>query len=570
MIFLLANTIITSIDHQDGWILSGIEIPFIIFNVLYIVFFYNEEKVNALVLFSILSKLTFVLVPNLKYNFFIGRSVDQHMQYHLADYIMLNGFIADKTFTSYSLTTQYYTGVPLLHLSISIYSILLGMPLVQAFKFLPTLWNVSYPLITYYIIKNTKVAENNPKLLKYSLYLSSIPISGTISYIVTGTTLAYLFAHYILSQVVILKDPENRNYQNIFLYLIFTTTSIFTHSLLMLYFFVLIFIIILIYSRLRGIEINRLLVNLFAFNIFTDITWISYQVAPLNILTSFLRIGWVSEAITPTFYAIRNLTSALMVVLSFYASDILISVFLFLSLVTLAYQFIVKREFENTQLFFSIFTILIWFLTFIGFVFGISNKFWERTFRWAIIAYPFIYAIFFVKPSLSIRNSGIFQSRQLMLIIFSLLSISSIIHFYNHPYFVPPASSVFPDIAPETPLVYRGRVNSIYQRHMVQTAEKYLRGSIACDAVTRNQIRGLTDRDFSYSYLLRYFPPDLLIFPDLEEKEYSYLLTHLPGVSGTFEERALVRSEEVILDLIYDETHNNIYTNSQSFMLAKW
>ena len=53
----------------------------------------------------------------------------------------------------------------------------------------------------------------------------------------------------------------------------------------------------------------------------------------------------------------------------------------------------------------------------------------------------------------------------------------------------------------------------------------------------------------------------------MKVREYDYLLIHLPGISGAFQERAILRSDDVILEMIYSDENNIVYTNSQSFIL---
>jgi hypothetical protein len=243
----------------------------------------------------------------------------------------------------------------------------------------------------------------------------------------------------------------------------------------------------------------------------------------------------------------------------FYATTILFIFSIGVNLINMIQKYIKNKYIEMDQPYLHIYIITIWALTFIGFVLGISNKFWQRTLSMAYIVYPVLYGISYIKINTQKKN-------YIMLLVISIIAIATTIEFYDHPYFIPPASTAFSNITSDDPLLYRGNVNSVYQRDVVLMSEKVIRGSIASDRVTNNQLRGFTNRDFYYQYVIRYYPPDTIVYPDLEIREYEFLLLHLPGISGPFQERAILRSDDVILKMIYSDV-NVLYTNSQSFIL---
>ena len=85
-------------------------------------------------------------------------------------------------------------------------------------------------------------------------------------------------------------------------------------------------------------------------------------------------------------------------------------------------------------------------------------------------------------------------------VVVSLLVLTMVlapIEFYRCQPIISPANVISRNLPTDEPIVYLVQVNSIYQREMIGFAEDYVRGSIACDGVTRNQIIGLTKNDFS-------------------------------------------------------------------------
>ena len=568
ILFLLLNAYIFSVDHQDQWVLNGIEFPYFIFIILYVFYFYSEKRYDVLILFAVIIRMTFVLIPSFKYLFFLGKSIDQHIQFSLAKYIINDGGFARLSDYRYGSTVQYYIGFPFLHLFFGIFSIFLGIPLENTFKYLPVLLNTIYPLLTYYIVKNLKMNKYND-LFKYSIFISSVPISVSITYIITGSMFVFIFSYYVLSQIIQIMSSSKSEIKNVILFILFILGAIFTHSLFTLHFLILISvsIFILYVSRARDKIIKNFqqIETLIFIAILIDITWIIYKITPLKMLKNFLRSRGMAVAITPTFSTLYkiNLISTLKIILLYYGSDIFISAFIIISIITI---YLKKKKLKNYKTeydFFKVIILLIWCFSILGFVFGISSNYWQRVFRISYLIYPFLYAIFLAEFNFTKIK------KYVELAFFSSIIILSSLQFYACPLLIPSASSVSPDLPSDEPLVYKGMVNSIYQREMISYAEKNVRGRIVCDKVTRNQIFGLTKRNFSSAYLTWYYPPNRLIYPDMKERNYRFLLIHLPGVSGSFEERAIVRTTKIILNMIYDPNHDIIYTNSESFILLK-
>ena len=87
-IMLLINSYNFYLDYQDTWILSGLEVYYFLFLGTFILYCYFEDRLDVLFIFTLVARFTLILIPNLKYFFFLGRSIDQHNQYNLANFII--------------------------------------------------------------------------------------------------------------------------------------------------------------------------------------------------------------------------------------------------------------------------------------------------------------------------------------------------------------------------------------------------------------------------------------------------------------------------------------------------
>jgi hypothetical protein len=126
---------------------------------------------------------------------------------------------------------------------------------------------------------------------------------------------------------------------------------------------------------------------------------------------------------------------------------------------------------------------------------------------------------------------------------------------------MPSANVVSKDLPPNESIGEVNEVNTIYQRRMIEFAQRYVDGPIACDLVTQVQIESLTDFNFSLAYLTPYYPLD----KNQPEIKHDYFLVHLPGISGKFSEPAELRTRDLILNTIYNSSI--VYTNGESFIL---
>ena len=209
--FLLCNAVLLNRDYQDSWILAGLEAPFAIFVVVLLLNFFTEKKVSWLMAFAIVGHAVFLLVPNLKYVWFQGIWVDQHQQYALASYVVQNGRIA----TTGSFFVSVYGATPLYHLLLSVFSIFLNVPVVDAMKYVPVLTSPLYPLLIYGIMKKLKM-PGGPTGLRYVLLFSAfltIPI-----YTISGTDFGTLFVLIALYLAITLIECDDKRFVGLYVF----------------------------------------------------------------------------------------------------------------------------------------------------------------------------------------------------------------------------------------------------------------------------------------------------------------------------------------------------------------
>jgi len=307
-----------------------------------------------------------IAIPNIKYFFFLGRSIDQNLQYSLASTVIETGKIAKLT-DYFGLTTQYYTEVPFLHLSMGIHSIISNIPLYQVYKYLPILWNISYPLVTYIICKETKIYNNND-LFKFAMFISSIPISSSSTYIVTGTFFVSIITYFYSSQIIKSIGNSKINIKTISLFILFITGSILSHSIYTLHF------LVLITASIAILKIMKYLsqISIFSQLVFTAFllngVWIAFQSLPLQMFVTFLKARGVEKVLPSTLFSLgrENIVSTISVFILIYGTDIIISGFILFSLIFLYRNDDLRKKYTNIIPFLMAFTILTWTLTVVG------------------------------------------------------------------------------------------------------------------------------------------------------------------------------------------------------------
>ena len=549
IVFLFSNALAISRDYQDSWVLEGLEIPFVLFVATYALAFFSEKRLSLMVVLAVIGRCVFLLIPNLKYVWFQGIWIDQHQQYGLANHVYNEGYIATQDLFGVSI----YGSTPFIHLTFAIFSIVLNMPVVDSVKYLPVFLSPIYPLGTYIIMKNLKFLHGTTAL-KYALFVSSIPISG-FDYLVTGQLFGVLLAFLILTMLIMLLEKNDRRHWAILIFLIFALAA--THSSSSVLLTALLSTIMLLqkvsYFRLKSylqipavFAVMSLCAAWFMFQARVTLEAITRRIFVEVPMGRSSTVG----SIPPRFFELArvDMLGAINTILVNYGAQI------FLMLLTvggLMVMFKMRKRLNNTSKFLFITIGLMVLLVPIGFAARASGA------RFLLLASP-LFPIFCAIFILHTWKRRVWMRA----VIFSSIILLATLQLYSCQPLIPSANVISKDLPTSEPIVYVTSVNSIYQRQMIEFARNYVDGRIACDQVTRNQITGLTEFNFSVAHLALRYPLD----KNQPERTYDCFLIHVPGISGGFGEQAEMRSRHMILATIYNSSI--LYTNGESYILA--
>jgi len=550
IVVLLGNAATISRDHQDSWVLEGLEVPFVLFVVTYVVAFFSEKKVSSLIALSMVGSGVFLAIPNLKYVWFSGTASDQFGQYGLANYVYNHGYIATRVLGS----VAYYTSTPLIHILFATFSTILNIQVADSMKYLPVLLLSIYPLLVYSIVKNLKIPEEI-KVLKYALFVSSIPIFGT-SYFVTGSLFGILLSFLVLYSLIALLQKKDRRYWFFFIFFISVLAA--THSVSSMLLTIFLSAIILLqkvpYFGLRKyLKIQAILAV-----ISISVAWLVFQAqATLKSILHVASVG-VPSGETPLgtsiplrFFELAkvDILGAIKVIIVLYGADV------FLLLLTLAGLIILwkmRNKVDNNSKFLFLFTSLLFLFLPLGFLAKVGG------FRVLRLMSP-LFPIFVGLLIMHLNRRKVWLS----MIIFSSIIFLATLQLYSCQPLIPSANVLSKDLPVGEPIFYVTRINSIYQREMTKFAQEYVNGRIACDGTSRNQILGLAEYNFSIAHVIwwKYYPLE----KSEQKLQYDFFLIHIPGVSGPFQEQAEFRTRDVIVEAI--EGSSIVYTNGESWVL---
>lgn len=567
VLFLLATAIASTRDYQDAWILEGLEIPFSVFIVTYVVYVFAESNIQCVVLFVLIFRSVFMLLPSLKYVWFQGVAIDQHVHFR----------IAEDTFSESSVPRgQMYSDTPLMHLSFVIHSLITGMPVMNSFKYWPIIASIGYPLALYSVMKSIGM-DKNSSLLKYTMLISGIPIKASTSYLVIGILFGTLFSFLILCQFI--RCIQKRKRDDWIILTILSITLVATHSfsstILMITFFMIYFIVR--YAPLLSGSVLRILSRLQSKILLAtslliasiNMAWLSHKAtlmleSSLQTMMPFVYrvLGAevvASEPIPTRFFSI-SLIDASRVVLVLHGADIALLLLTLIGLIATAKLF--YKPYKSALLFLSLYVLSLVLLLCTGSILRIGYDWLDRIITMLLTVTPIFSAITLVR-----LNQKTSHSRTTILIVLLLTTLATV-ELYRCQPLIPSAASISKDLPKNEPIVYVNDVNSIYQRSMISHAERFTpkEALIACDRVTQNQIRGLANYNFSKTNLAYYYPLSRLLDNSSIEKEYDYFLIHLPGKSGSFHESAEIHTSSLIIERL---CHSDIlYTNGESFILS--
>ncbi len=558
---LIGFTVHSFRDYQDTWILEGLEIPFAILSVTYVAYVFTERDLKRLLLFSLLFRSVWLVLPQLKYPWFQGVAVDQHVHFRLAEDIHNTGFIPSG---------RLYSGTPLMHVFFATYSLITGVSVVDSQKFLPIFWWGVYPLLIYCLLRTSQLGKNNPSFLKYAVVIASIPVRITLSYVVVstllGSFLVFLFL-YLLVRVLQTNAPQ---YWFLGVICAIALVSAHTYSsttllfVLSLTFFVSTFMI-------KSFRFRYLKATLLIFLAVLNLAWLLYQAPVLYgsaraVIITFLNamqgltIGDPVSGFRPRFFQL-DIVSVSKTLAVFHGGDLFLVFLMVLGILVVAKKLRSSTIFR----FLSLYVVIAWVYYAVqrlvgrGFT-GIVE--YTRIFEHTLILAPILAGVtlFYLKKKL--------RSQVPVIAIVSLLMILAPIELYACQPLVPPSNVVSELLPSNQPLVYLGMVNSIYQRSLIRHAERYIReGFIASDLVTTRQMQGLTSYNFSKTHVRQYYPFSRLIDETKEKRAYDYFLVHSAGRGGVLYEQAEIRTTSLIHTAIYNSSI--IYNNGESYVLQR-
>jgi hypothetical protein len=551
---LLLNAVAISRDYQDSWVLEGLEIPFILFVVTFSLAFFSEKKESVLVGLAVGVRIVFLLIPNLKYVWFQGVYIDQNQQYGLARNVVATGSIS--TYTS-NPSFSFYIASPLLHLLFSTFSIVLNVPVADSMKYVPVLLSPIYPLLTFAIVKKMGFMQENT-ILKYALFLSAIPISSA-QYVVTGTLFGISLAFIILYLIVTMLQKNDRRYWIVCIILVTALAA--THSVTS---------VILMGSLLLILALERvpylrtkyrtrsLRVPVALTVTAIGLTWLIFRAGSTfqEILVEiFLGVPTgttaKSEYIPSTFFRLvdADILAAVKTFLVYYGADFIL---LILTLVGVILMLRLTKKLNSVENFLLLFCGLVLLIIPIGVFLKLGAT---RALSFAELMFPIFsgIAIFYLS------KKGKWASFCVFALIMLLLPLQS----YGCQPLIPSANVIYKELPSSTPIGYATDVYSIYQRKVISYTVSYVTsGRIACDQITYNQIAGIADYDFLDAHLIFYYPID----KQQPQQAYDLFIIHVPGRAGILQEKAPVRTPDLILQTIHDS--GVVYTNGESYILA--
>lgn len=565
MIVLVVTALAVSRDYQDNWILEGLEIPFAVFMLTNVIYFLTENDSKWLVLLATLSRVIGGLVPNLKYEWFLGTAADQNVQFRLARFLCDSGNV-ESGFA--------YSETPIMHIFLASYSKITGISLLHSFKYLPAISWLIYPIMMYSIINKIFPKQEKSSLMRYALLFSSIPINSHLSYTVSGTLFGSLLVFLFLSEF--LKASKTNTRQHIVLALVFSLTLVMSHfisSILLLLGFLMVFLADRIFKIFQfgsfGVRFSILLTTL-------NSAWIMIQLNNATVfaeaieltLGNFVRgiIGVEPRIWSPTGIRFRlfelSFLDSLRVLTVFHGGDVIV-------LLVAALGIVAARRLHSSKplKFLSLYFLLLWLFVPLQLVLTAGTAGLIQYFR--VVRHTLVICPIFGAVLLYYIDKRVCRKKPLVSTILLLAIALGTVQMYGCQLLLPSSSAISESLPSDEPVVFLGMVgiNSIYQRSMIRHIEKYASEEmqLASDYMTRNQIIGLADYEFSVSQVVNYNPLSKLVDENTRQTNYNIFLIHFPGKAGGLAERAEIRTEKLILETVLNSS--TLYTNGESCVL---
>jgi len=563
IIVLLGFAIALSRDYQDSWILEGLEIPFIVFVATYIAYCFVEDKISWTIIFVLIARCVFLIIPNLKYTWFQGVNFDQNYHFRIIQDIYNKGYVP----AGYS-----YSGTPFMHLLADAYSITTGSSVLFTFKYLPIMSWLLFPLVTYSIVR--LAAPRNQLVLKYAVLVSSIPVEPTLSLVVVGTTFGALLTISLLSQFVRALHMNTRSYALVAIISVCALVIAHSYSVTLLAAGLLMTYLAgrseFVKDKLKMFGSDRLYMKILLLLIVLDAAWLMFSAHAFFLSGTQIVQQWANAIfgakpaggsftdISWSFFGL-SFANQLRIVTVFYGGTLLSLLLTFFGIL------VARRIFHTSKIlsFMSAMLLSVWLFFVVQIV---SSSARAGLFEYGrLFDFSYIFAPIFVGVLLYYLQERL-HSVKLNFLLCLLLVAVVVIELYGCQPLLPIANSVRSNLPSDEYIIYVGEVNSVYQRSMIVHAEKHIRtGMIACDSVTENQILGLTEYNFSQSHLWGY-PFDERGRTRLKTEKFDYLLIHVPGKSGSPKVAPEVGTRSFVLAVA--QNSSVIYSNGESYVLA--
>jgi hypothetical protein len=457
-----------------------------------------------------------------------------------------------------------------MHLLFSVFSITTGSPVLFAFKYLPVMCWLFFPLIVYSVVR--LAAPGKPSLLKYAVLISSIPVRLTLSTVLVGVTFGTLLVILFFSQFVRAFQVNARNSALVAMVFAFVLASAHSYSATMLAGGLLMTYMAsrseFVKGRLKMLKFGRSYTGFLLLLIVLDAAWLVFSASVFFLNATQMMEQWMNAILGATPSSARAFTD---INLSFFglsfASQLrIVTVFyggiLLMLLMTLLGILCARRILRTSKIlnFASAVLLSMWLVFAVQIILSGARA---GLFEYGrLFDFSYVFAPVFVGVLLYYLQERL-HSAKLNFVLCLLLVTFATIEVYGFQPLLP--LSVIPNVPSDQYAIYIGQVNSIYQRSMIMHTAKYVRtGIIACDRLTEVQILGLTGFNFSQTHILGKYPFDRMA--NLTQEKFDYFLTRFPGKSAVLSQEPEVTNRNFVIQVCSNSSI--IYSNGESFMLA--
>ena len=565
-------------SYQDSWILCDIFIPTFIFIFIFIIIVVlnDNNKIVALICSSFIIVLT--LVPALKYELFYGIA-DVTYHYKLICEIMNYGHVSSGT---------VYSGVPGVHIFVSVFSLMLGISPNTGMKYaIPTLYGI-FPLIVYFI--SSKLISNKT-LRKYIIIASAFPI--VTAYYLTGTIFPLPFLLLLVAIPIIREFQGEGNrirYRIILIFLLLAMLISHTITpLLFLVFSISSLALLVLFDRIQG-EIqgekdlpDLLIIKLSKTLLFATILFVGWWVYQADFLfsvfveniQSFSTVEpFVKEPVPLRFFEVP-FTAQIKIFSLYHLKDLIISILSLSGLIIFVNG--QKKTGETKILYLYLFSFLvpIWLILIFELLVGYGDLEYYRLINYGIIFSPFLVGIAFYQLKIALDSSSLnFKAKTLAMIFIMFIVVGfSLIQFFPYQPLAPKGNIISEDIPENEPLIHFNNVNTIYQKEMISFACSHFPtdvpitiSTITSDTITRLQMIAFFNESFEFVKSRHTWYSPLTSDTELD---WNLFLLHWGEKSGPFAEQVEYRTKNKLIENRNGRGRNIIYDNGESFIIQR-